>query len=119
MLVTLPSVGITLVLHPTISVWVAVSIMQFPLLWYIIFSGLTVIFLSPLQRENASLTMLVTLSGIVMLVSPVHPLNAEEPMVMTLSEIVTLVRPVQKENAELSMLVTLSGIVTLVSPVQW
>ncbi len=33
MLVTLPSLGITLFLHPTIKVLVAVSMMQFPALW--------------------------------------------------------------------------------------
>ena len=48
-----------------------------------------------LQPENASLPMLVTLSGMVTLVRPVQPENARTPILVTLSGIVILVRPVQ------------------------
>ena len=41
MAVTLPSVGITLSLHPASRVLVAVSIRQLPLLWYTLFPAST------------------------------------------------------------------------------
>ena len=43
--------------------------------------------------------MLVTLSGIVMFVKPVQSQNAQKPMLVTLLPIVTLVKPVQLLNA--------------------
>ena len=51
---------------------------------------------------------------IVTLVRPMQPENASDPMYVTLSGIVMLVSPLQLENVNSSMLVTLFGIVTLV-----
>ena len=79
MLVTLPSVGITLVLHPTIKVLLAVSIKQFPPLWYTSFPSSTVMLVRPEQPKG---TILVTLLGIVMLVRPEQPLKASPPMLV-------------------------------------
>ena len=81
MLVTLPSVGITLFLQPSISVLLAVSIKQLPSEWYIVFPASTVILVSPVH-SNASCPMLVTLLGIIILVSPVHSKNALLPMLV-------------------------------------
>ena len=53
------------------------------------------ILVKTMQPENASVPILVTLSGIVMLVKPVQPLKAELPMLVTLSGIIMLVKPVQ------------------------
>ena len=71
---------------------------------------------SPVQSQNATPPMLVTLSGIVMLISPVQPSNAETPMSVTLSGIVMLVSPVQPLNAPSPILVTLSGMSVFLHP---
>ena len=74
--VTLPSVGITLFLYPTINFLLAVSIIQFPALWYFRLPLATVILFKLAQRLNAPSPMLVTLFGMVILVRLVHSLNA-------------------------------------------
>ena len=51
--VTLPSVGITLVLHPAINTLFFVSIRQLPWLWYTVFLLLAVILVNPVQSINA------------------------------------------------------------------
>lgn len=63
-----------------------------------------VIFVSPLQPENAEYPMLVTQSGIVIVVSLLQLENAEYPMLVTQSGIVMLVNPEHSEKAELSMI---------------
>ena len=59
--------------------------------------------------------MLVTLPGIVMFVKPVQPENAPQPILVTLSGIVMLVKLVQFLNLELAIPVTLFPITTLFS----
>ena len=66
------------------------------------------------QQENAQYSMLVTLSGIVMLVKLLQFSNADSPMLVTLSGIVMLIKP-QPENAAVPMLVTPSSITTFLT----
>ena len=63
------------------------------------------------QSANALASMLVALSGMLMLVSPVQSANALRPMLVTLLPMLTLVRLLQSVNAKSPMLVTLSGMV--------
>jgi len=70
-----------------------------------------------LQSEKAPISMLVTLSGIVMLVRPL-PRKVYSPMLGTLFPMVTLARLVQLLKAQSPMLVTLFPMVTLVRLVQ-
>ena len=87
MLVTLPSVGISLFLQPAIKVLLAVSIKQFLALWYFGFLLSTFIDDKPLQPRNTNSPMLVTLSGIVIDVKPMQPSNADIPMLVTLPSV--------------------------------
>ena len=98
MLVTLPSVGMALVLQPKISVFVAVSIKQFPALWYLVFSLPTIMLVSPVQSAKAREPMLVTPLPIVTLVSPVQPRKAYDGMIFTFSPILTVARLEQPLN---------------------
>ena len=75
MLVTLPSLGITLFLHPTTNVLVPTSIKQLPLLIYFVLPSATAILSKPIQPANADSLIFITLSGIVMLVRLLQPLN--------------------------------------------
>ena len=104
MLVTLPSVGITLFLHPAIKVLLFVSIKQLPALWYTLLFLSTVMLSRLEQPENAEEPMLVTLFGIVMLVRLEQYLNAQSPMLVTLFGIVMLVIFEQLSNAPYKML---------------
>ena len=76
MLVTL--LGIIVLLQPVIKVLEDVSIIALQLLResYFVFPPETVIDVRPLQPENAVLSMLVTLLGIVIEVRPLQPSNA-------------------------------------------
>ena len=80
MLVTL--LGIMVLLHPTIKVFVLVSIiaLQLFLLSYLMF---------PDETE--------------MPVKPLQPLNAEEPILFTLSGMTMFVKPLQSSNAALQI----------------
>ena len=95
MLVT--ELGITVFLHPTINVFVFVSIIALQLSResYFVFPDSTSIVVRPEQSENAELPMLVTEFGIVTLVKLEQPEKAEPPMLVTELPIVTLVRPEQ------------------------
>ena len=120
MLVTLPSVGITLSLHPTINVLLAVSIKQFPAAWYTGFPASTAMLSKEVHSRNAYDPMLVTLAGIVTLVKDLQWRNADDPMLVTLAGIVTLVKEVHQLNAPYPMLVNwgFAAIVTLVKDLQ-
>ena len=111
MLVTLPSEGMTLFLQPATKVLLAVSMMQFPALWYFLFPLSTVRLVRLSQQAKTPPSMLVTLSGIVMDVRLEHSQKAESPMLVTLLGIVMDARLEQRAKAEEPMLVTLSGIV--------
>ena len=89
--VTLPSVGITLVLHPESRVFVAVSMMQLPSLWKTGLFSLTVIFSSPIFRENVRVPILVTVLGMYISLRLSQAENALSPMVVTPSGMTTLV----------------------------
>ena len=56
-------------------------------------------FVRLVQPRKASLPILVTLSGIVILVRPVQLRKAAPPILVTPLPITTFVRPVQPENA--------------------
>jgi hypothetical protein len=77
-----------------------------------------VIEFSLVQRLKADLPISVTLSGIVIDVKLVQPLKAPSPISVTLLGIVIEVRLVQPLKAYRYIPVTLSGIVMLVSPEQ-
>ena len=69
-------------------------------IWLVTFLEPSAIFNSfILQFSKAYLSMLVTLSGIVILVSPVQFLKTYSSMLVMLSGIFILVSPVQPENA--------------------
>ena len=70
------------------------------------------------QPLNTSVSIVVTLSGIVMLVRLRQPENASSLISVTLLPIVTLVRLLQPWNAPCPMLVTLLGMVMLVRLLQ-
>ena len=71
-----------------------------------------------LHSSNASFSILVTESGIVMLFRFVQPQNALRPILVTLSGMVIFVRFVQPLNARNLIFFTLSGMVILVRLVQ-
>ena len=77
MLVTL--LGIMVLLHPTIKVFVLVSIiaLQLFLLSYLVLFSPTLMLDKPLQYQNAFVPMLVTPSGMTMLVKSLQFRNAE------------------------------------------
>ena len=110
MLVTL--LGMTLFLHPTIRVLLEVSIMALQLLResYFVFPSSILMEVRPVQLENASYPMLVTLAGIETVVKLSQFRKADFPMLVTLLGILTEVRPLQPSNAYSPMLVTPSGI---------
>ena len=62
--------------------------------------------------------MLFTPFSIVTLIKPVQSQNASTPILVTLSGIVILVKPLHSENADLPILVTLPsvGIMLLLQP---
>ena len=72
MLVTLPSLGITLLEHPTTNFLDAVSIRQFPTEWYTVLLSATVMLLNPLHFPNAEKSMLATPFPIETLVIPLQ-----------------------------------------------
>ena len=95
MLVT--ELGMIVLLHPVISVLVAVSIMAlqlFRLSNTVLFSSTTIL-VKPLQREKALWPMLVTDIPIVTDVKPSQPRKAYSPMLVTELGIVTDVKLLQ------------------------
>ena len=86
--------GITVFRQPTISVFVAVSIMalQLSLLSYAVFPDSTTMEVKPLQLLKALSPMEVTELGIVTEVKPRHPSKAHLPMEVTELPIVTEVK---------------------------
>jgi hypothetical protein len=70
------------------------------------------------QFSKISLSMLVTLFGIVIFSRLLQPLNAETPILVTLLGIAILSRLVQPLNAEAPILITLFGSVILSRLVQ-
>ena len=107
-------------LQPITKELLAVSIMalQLSLESYFVFPDSTFIEVRPVQPENASSPILVTLFGMVIELRPAHPEKAELPILVTLLPMVTEVRPVQLPNASSPILVTLLGMVTVVRPEQ-
>ena len=89
--------GITVFLHPTINVFVFVSIIALHLSResYFVFPDSTFIDVKSEQPEKAYFPMLVTELPIVTLVRPEQPEKAERPMLVTEFGMVTLVRPEQ------------------------
>ena len=75
-------------------------------------------FVNASQSRNASSSISVTLSGIVILLSPLQPENVKVLIIVTLSGIVTLSRAVQFINTPELIHVTLSGISMLLSEEQ-
>ena len=71
----------------------------------------------PASASNAR-AYAVVLPSTTMLIRPLQSENASGPMLVTLDGIVTDVSPLQFENVISSMLVTLDGIVTDVRPLQ-
>lgn len=117
--VTLPSLGITLELHPITSALFWVSIIQFPALWYVLLAPLTDNCVRLVHPANAVLSNEETLPGIDMLVRPVQFSKARLSIVFTPFEMVTLFSPVHPLNASSHIVSTLLGITILVRPVQY
>ena len=92
MLVTLD--GMIVFIHPTISVFVDVSIIALhsSRLSYTGFSAATLMLVKLLQSSNAASPMLVTLDGISTLVRLLQPKQASSPMLVTPLGISTFVR---------------------------
>ena len=70
-LVTLPSVGIMLLLQPFINVPLSVSIKQLPAEWYFGLPFSTIILVKTVEPKNASLEILAMVLGMVMLLNSV------------------------------------------------
>ena len=100
--------GITVFLHPTINLFVFVSMIALQLLResYIGFPFSTLMEVKPLQPMKAVETIFVTVLGIISEVRPVQKEKEELPMLVTELGMVMEVRPLQPEKAELPMEVT-------------
>ena len=89
--------GITVFLHPDISVLVADSTIALQLFLesYTLFPLSTTMVVKPLQEINAQLPIEVTELGMVIDVKPSQPSNAPLPIEVTELPIVTDVKPLQ------------------------
>ena len=100
--------GMTVVLHPTINSFEAVSIMALQSFREsnVLLPEFTTMLVRLGHQANAREPMLVTEFGISMLVRPEQSTNAPSPMLVTEFGMTILVRPEQEENALRPMLVT-------------
>ena len=70
---------------------------------------------SDVQFLNANDSIIVPLSGRLIVFKPVQPLKADEPILVTLFGIVILLRILQSLNALFPILLTQSGIIAYVA----
>ena len=113
--------GITVFLHPHISVLVADSTIALQLFLesYTVFPLSTLMVVMPLQPENALFPIEVTELGMVIDVKPSQAWNARSPIEVTELGMVIDVKPSQLQNAELPIEATELPNVTDVKPLQW